>query len=563
MRLLLRAILMLMGLSLLAPAGGCDKKSAPLPTLSLHDAARLGRVEELKLHVAWKADLTRTDRDGYTPLGLAIINGHADAVRYLSEQGDSAVSSDGKQRTPLQSALIKPDVQIVGLLLDKGADANTKLPSGQTPLHLAISQNDLALVRLLLSKGAAAGALDAEGRPPLHLAVAQSSAAMVQAMLAAKAPVNQVDAAGNPALVLALEGATSGTMRGSGDSTTRSADAYEPIVKLLLDNGADPNLPGAGGRLPLHQAITAGSEPMVQLLLGKGAKANVAAVTVDPPLQVAVAQGSVQMVQTLLAAGADVKAQNAKRQTALHVAAAKGLPAAVQLLLARGADSRQTDSGGKSPSDLVSEASDAGAEVRALLGALPVARLAADLRMHEAVRRHDVAAVKAAPAAAALATDGAGRTPLHVAVGWVFWDERPESVSRNMEMLKAVAAQSGAAQLKDARDKTPLVTAIAGLDFARQWWPAARQPEAGKAFAQVVAVLIEHGADVNQPDSRGMTPLHHAAALRVRQAIAVLLQAKANPRLRDQYSRTALDLARDGGDAECINLLREQAGDPR
>jgi ankyrin repeat protein len=42
---------------------------------------------------------------------------------------------------------------------------------------------------------------------------------------------------------------------------------YERVVKLLLENGAEPNFEDVGGQTPLSRAVEGGSVAVVQLLL--------------------------------------------------------------------------------------------------------------------------------------------------------------------------------------------------------------------------------------------------------------------------------------------------------
>lgn len=68
-----------------------------------------------------------------------------------------------------------------------------------------------------------------------------------------------------------------------------------------------------------------------------------------------------------------------------------------------------------------------------------------------------------------------------------------------------------------------------------------------------------YGADVDRSDNERTTPLMLAAELGQEQAVALLLQAKANPSLYDYQGRQALMFAAMSGNASCIKRL-VQAG---
>lgn len=70
-----------------------------------------------------------------------------------------------------------------------------------------------------------------------------------------------------------------------------------------------------------------------------------------------------------------------------------------------------------------------------------------------------------------------------------------------------------------------------------------------------VRLHIKRGDDLNAADENGLTPLM-LAALRNRGAISVLLlESGADPFLRDNQGRTALDIARSAASSEVANSL--------
>jgi ankyrin repeat protein len=119
-----------------------------------------------------------------------------------------------------------------------------------------------------------------------------------------KGIVNAKDVEGNTGLILAI------------------TDRSEDFTAFLLNQGADPNLPGKGGDTPLIAAARAGYDDAVEWLVGQGAKVDGANKMGETPLIIAVQQRRTQMVQTLLAAGANPdKTDNAAGLSARDYAA--------------------------------------------------------------------------------------------------------------------------------------------------------------------------------------------------------------------------------------------------
>jgi ankyrin repeat protein len=81
---------------------------------------------------------------------------------------------------------------------------------------------------------------------------------------------------------------------------------------------------------------------------------------------------------------------------------------------------------------------------------------------------------------------------------------------------------------------------------------------AADGHLDVVAMLIEAGADLNCTDRSGDTALHHAAHKGWGGIVAALVAAGADRTLADKYGDTACDIGARGGrlDAAALDLLR-------
>lgn len=63
--------------------------------------------------------------------------------------------------------------------------------------------------------------------------------------------------------------------------------------------------------------------------------------------------------------------------------------------------------------------------------------------------------------------------------------------------------------------------------------------------AAIADKLIEYGAELNAKDADGQTPLHHAVARGSQLLVATLIEAGADPFLKDLQGRSPADLAKD------------------
>ncbi|KAH8153086.1 uncharacterized protein LAJ45_02673 [Morchella importuna] len=99
---------------------------------------------------------------------------------------------------------------------------------------------------------------------------------------------------------------------------------HEPVVRLLLEKGADISSTDSSGWNALHHAVSKGHEPVVQLLLEKGADISSTDSSGWNALHHAVSKGHELVVQLLLEKGADISSTNNSGWNALHRAASDG-----------------------------------------------------------------------------------------------------------------------------------------------------------------------------------------------------------------------------------------------
>ena len=72
---------------------------------------------------------------------------------------------------------------------------------------------------------------------------------------------------------------------------------------------------------------------------------------------------------------------------------------------------------------------------------------------------------------------------------------------------------------------------------------------------------LRQGYQVNTPDEKGMTLLHHAAAGNQPDVIEMLLNDyAANANAKDSQDRTPLDVARENGSQEVVLILEQESG---
>lgn len=78
-------------------------------------------------------------------------------------------------------------------------------------------------------------------------------------------------------------------------------------------------------------------------------------------------------------------------------------------------------------------------------------------------------------------------------------------------------------------------------------------------FEGVTIARVQSGANVNTPEDR--TPLHMVAAQGDIKIVQLLLKANADVEARDKFGKTPLDVAREQGYEEIVQLLETYVPD--
>ncbi|KAF4957091.1 hypothetical protein FSARC_11400 [Fusarium sarcochroum] len=230
-----------------------------------------------------------------TGLHEATLFGLEGATEWMLQR-HSIGSTDSSGMSALDLACFMGHLPVVKLLTTNGTTFHG------TPLTHAASEGHYAIVAYLLQHGAPL--------EPEAIAAAVSSRdpePLARLLLDRGADVNVPDAYGVPPLHWAV------------------CQKPKSLIQLLLDYGADINLPEADGDFPLHYAVYKNDKPLIQLLLDYGADVNLSDVNGNTPLYLSLAQDDDHLVPVLLEHGAKVAVENKRRETSFSFAVSKYL----------------------------------------------------------------------------------------------------------------------------------------------------------------------------------------------------------------------------------------------
>ena len=310
-------------------------------------------------------DFDYDQKSGFTPLHIAVSEGHLDMCQMLLEHKADVRARDNKGNTPLHLAFSGDHLEISRILLEYNAEVNSPNKDGSTPLLIASSSGNIDIIRLLLVHNADAFVHDNKGNTPLHVAAIGGHLEVVRSLLELKADVDSLDGEGLTPSQRALEGQREGYLdvvwlllshgadvkhvmvHGKSGNTLlhfAASEGHLEVACMLLELKVDVNSLNDKGSTPLHRASEGwrdGCLDVVRLLLDHGANVNVHDNDRDTPLHLAAAEGHLEVARMLLERKADADSLNSNRSTPLHLVSGGqrgGYIDVVRLLLDHGAN---------------------------------------------------------------------------------------------------------------------------------------------------------------------------------------------------------------------------------
>lgn len=309
-------------------------------------ASRGGNVDLCRLLIEHDADVAATERAGQSSLMFAAAEGHADVINLLLDNGAKLDRTLSSGFSAICFAARQGRIEATMTLLERGADVNTTMApkrtngrnprKGMTPLMLAVESAHYELAMKLIHRGADPNGESSE-YAPLHALCwvrrpgkgdnpAGDPAPRGSGRLSSLDFVRQiVDAGADANLQLRRGKAGKGLInpRGATPFLLAAQRVDLPLMRLLLELGADPHLVNADGVNALMAAAGIGTDHV-----GEHA---------GTPEEVD------EAVRMLVDLGLDINAVAKNGETAMHGAAYRCFPQTIRLVAQLGAKQETWD----------------------------------------------------------------------------------------------------------------------------------------------------------------------------------------------------------------------------
>lgn len=219
---------------------------------ALHEAAANNSIDTLRILLKHPSTLLRVQTfEGQTALFLACHhNCSIESIQLILDNVKNIVNRTSNENvSPLHVVCSQGRIKAVELLIEAGANVDLQDFDGDTPLHEAAREKHSKVASLLLHAGAEPNLRNSYGLTPFLLACFKGTLDCVLEILPFVGDINDCAYDGNTGIILA-------TQRGALD-----------VVRFLLGNDANPDLPNYEGALPLYIALVQGHAKLFQLLL--------------------------------------------------------------------------------------------------------------------------------------------------------------------------------------------------------------------------------------------------------------------------------------------------------
>ena len=450
--------------------------------------------------------------------GMPIWSRRPDPPFVIPEDGDFSKGFLKLMENTLAGAARAGDIKAIKQHIADGTDVNA-LHFEMPPLTWAAMMGQTPAAELLLEHGADINGRNRDDNTALHLAVFLGRAEIVELLLKNGADVNaKNDDGATPVDILGVPWEMTRLLTRPMGIALEREQVEDGKAKIREMFSTDPNL--SGKTLPnaqenstdLWAAARTGDLQAIKRYIKEGGDVN----ALDKGFQLSAMSwsalyGQTEVVQLLIEKGADVNIKSGDGATPLHSAAFLGRVDVAKLLLENGADIKAHNNDGATPADVLSVDWETTAFVGRLIGM--------DIEEEEIAvikkGRNEIAKLFGVEDT----FDGAGTSSAQ--------NLSKAAFTGNLAVVKQALADGADPNIQDPQSGSTLLS-IAAL----------------MGHTEIVALLLEHGVDVNAKSRDGGTALHSAAFLGRAETVKLLVKKGADISLRNSMGSTAIDGAK-------------------
>ena len=493
------------------------------------------------------ADINARNKEGVTPLTIAIQSEDIQTIKYLTANGASIHTQDTHGKSPLSMAFEMSNDVFEATLNE--SNCHTQDSEGNTPLHIALKNNaPMSKIQHIIGLTQDVNIRNRDGDSPLYLAAVKNMEQVGKLLLEKGADIFSTNKDNNSPLRLALK--ETGTVQnwlitsktivstdGSGNTVLHYAADWEyaSAIKTLLEKGVDINAKNANGETCIFNAAKSNNPQIIQLLVDGGASVRDRDNLGSTPLHIAVRWGAQKSAEKLIKLGININAQNSAGKSPLAEAVIANKYDVTKYLLENGADPNSCDANGITI--LMDTIRAQNAEIVKLLlnyGANPnLQQINGQNAYHEAAYMGNIEIIVLIRNAGGnpLSRDKEGNTPFSIVL------------NKDIKIINEVLGNSY--NITDSDGNSPLHIVVKN-----------------KGSTTLLRTLIERGYPLDTRNADGYTPLNYAIEAGNVSMAEILLEKGSNPfQTIDKKGTNGVTIALDKEDRKIIeNIVKYASG---
>ena len=513
----------------------------------LHNASMLNvGSETFAILISGGADVDARNKEGVTPLSIAVQKNDLATVKLLTAAGANIHTQDTNGNSPLTIALAGSSEMLEAVV--NASNVTLQDSDGNTPLHLALlTDAPLAKIQYIISLTNDVNIRNRDGNSALFLTVLKNRQKVGELLLAKDADIFSSNTNNNSPLRLALKYGgtvqdwliTSKTIKakdGTGNTVLHYAAEwqYKDAISSLVMKGADISAKNANGETPLFNAVKTNNPSIIQIVVDSGADIHARDNLGSTVMHTAVRWDAPESIKKLLSLGINVNAQNTAGKSPLAEAVVAGKYEIAKTLLSNGADPNSCDSNGVTIlMDAIRGCSRDNVKLLLNYGANPnVQEVNGRNAYHEAAYMADIDIIRLIRNAGGnpLSRDKHGITPFSIVL------------KNDISVIREVLGTSYT--ITDSDGNTPIHIVVKN-----------------NASDSILQTLIDEGYPVDTRNADGYTALNYAIEANDVKTALVLLENGANPFQQiDKKGKNGISIALENNNAAMISNIVKYAG---
>lgn len=531
----------------------------------LHTAAMMKSDSEVvKLLINSGADVNARNKEGVTPLEIAVQNKDLSTIKLLTLNGANIHTQNTHGDSPLSLALADDEYDMeTGMPLAKSSEVEgnaileavvnktnvlSQDSDGNTPLHIALMNDaDLSKVQYIVSLMDDVNFRNKDGNSALYYAIMKNRQNVGDILLEKNADIFSTNTNNDSPLRLALKykyirdwlinSKTIVATDGSGNTALHYAAEWEypEAISYLLTKGSDISAKNANGETPVFSATKTNNPEIIQLIADGGADISARDNLGSIPLHTAVRWDADQSLEKLIEMGVNVNAQNISGKSALSEACLNGKMNLATALLDNGADPNACDINGVTI--LMDAIRGQNYDVVKMLlsyGANPnVQEVNGRNSYHEAALSGNIKIIALIRDSGVnpLSRDKQGNTPFSIVM----------KKEKDKKLIKTVLGDSY--NITDSDGNSPIHLAVKA-----------------KSSDSLIQFLIDEGYPVDTRNADGFTALNYAIQENNTKTALLLLKNEANPFQMIDKKRNGVTIALENNNKQMISNIVKYAG---